>query len=97
MQNNFLGKGADIFSIFLQSEGHTENCERNTRPPLRSEPAHYPKDEHELRNFKLTVAATISTTERNMNLNFFFFSNATTYSYELRGFPPGCGCSVADF
>jgi len=26
-----------------------------------------------------------------------FSSNATTCSYELRGFPPACGDSVADF
>ena len=68
-QNNFLGKGADIFRNFLPSEGHTENCERNTLCPLRFEPAHCPKDEHGLRNFKLTVAVTISTTERIMGLN----------------------------
>jgi len=72
MQNNFLGKGADIYRIFLQSEGNTENCERNTRAPLRFETAHSPKDERKLRNFKLTAAANISTNERNMNFKTFY-------------------------
>jgi hypothetical protein len=48
MQNNILDKGADIFRIFLPSEGHKENCERNTLASLRFETAHYPKDEHRL-------------------------------------------------
>jgi hypothetical protein len=79
MQKNFLGKEADIFSVFLASDGNTENCEINTRAPLRFEPAHYPKDENRQSNFKLTVAATISTTERIMGLYIFslriFLSN----------------------
>jgi hypothetical protein len=84
MQQNFLGKGADIFRIFLPSEGHTENCGINTRVPLRFEPAHYPKDEHRLRNFELTVAATVSTTERIMGLyilRIFFFSNPSKLTW----------------
>ena len=55
MQNNFLGKGADIYRIFLPSEGNTENYERNTRAPLRFETAHSPKDERKLRNFNLEI------------------------------------------
>ena len=84
-QNNLSGNGADIFRIFLPSEGYTEKCERYTSGHLRFEPAHCSKDEHiDYVTLKLTVAATISTTERIMGLNnlkiFFSLSNLLNLS-----------------
>jgi hypothetical protein len=51
------------FLVFLCHQKGTQKIVKEIHALLRFEPAHYPKDEHRLRNFKLTVAADISTTE----------------------------------